>query len=91
MSDSTQDTAKWSVSERLRLADSLARIEESLKRQDEHLDDLVDHAKFARAKIEKLGERVQSAHNRLSLHEKIVGTLISAGGIVAGVWQFFHD
>ena len=89
MSDAS-DTAKWSINERLHLADSLARIEESLKRQDEHLDDLVDHAKFARARIEKLEGRIQRANSRISMHEKIVASIVSAGGIAAGVWQLLR-
>ena len=50
----------------------------------------MDHAKFARAKLEKLEGRIQRANSRISMHEKIVASIVSAGGIAAGVWQLLR-
>lgn len=85
----TGDTARWSVPERIQLAEALARIEASLKNQDEVLDDLSDHAKAMAVRVTK-AERVGAKNEgRISAHEKIVAAIVGTVSFFVGIYKAF--
>lgn len=87
----SDETAKWYISERIALAEALARIEESLKRQDEQLDDLIMSAKASMARMGKMDRMLLNHEGKLSMHEKVAGAVIATITFVTGTLEFlFH-
>jgi hypothetical protein len=86
MSD-VDDTAKWSVGDRIKLAEGIARIEESLKRQDEQLEDLVLLAKSQSVRINKAERAIAENASRIYLHEKIAGIFAGCVGLICGLFK----
>lgn len=82
------ETARWSIDDRLALAVVLARIEASLKNQDSHLADLVAMGKVMNGRMRAAEIEAVVHTNRLGMHEKVVAGIVTAGGIAAAVWAF---
>jgi len=84
-------TAKWSLGERIHLAEGLTRIESSLKNQDEQLDRLISTGSLVAERLRSLEGKVNSTRDRVRMHEKVAGGILTAGGVVAGVWAFVRE
>ena len=93
------DTAKWSVGERIDLAAGLARIEEILVNQDARLDELLEVAKHntkrlnrvelnIEEKSNRLELKITAASSRIAMHEKVVAGTLTVGGIFGSVWKW---
>ena len=84
-------TAKWSLGERIHLAEGLARIEASLKNQDKQLDNLIDTSSLVAERLRALEGRVGRIGGRVKMHEKVAGGILTAGGVATGIWAFVRE
>jgi phage shock protein A len=84
---SVDETAKWSIAERLKLAEALARVEEQLKAQDRSLTSLLTHAEAAENQLARMNTKIAEHGQRISAHEKIAAAIIAFVSLVAGLWK----
>ena len=84
-------TAKWSLGERINLAEGLVRIEDSLKNQDKQLDRLIDTGALVAERLRALEGKVVRLGSRVKMHEKVAGGILAAGSAAAGVWAFVRE
>ena len=89
MSHATDETAKWSMGERIDLAGAMARIESTLKNQELLLADLVDGQKVLVTGMHKAQNSADRASGRVRLHEIVLSVLASLIGLGIAVWHVF--
>lgn len=84
---SVDETAKWSISERLKLAETMGRIEERLKSQDDALSDLLSYARTSEQKVDAMAVVTAENKQRLRAHEKIFAACVGTTSFFVGLWK----
>ena len=84
---SVDETAKWSVKERIELAAGIARIEGHLEQVRESMRSILEYTRKTEDELDSIRLSHERVSSRVKMHEKVIATLLTAFGLLEAVFR----